>query len=104
MPKRKQNPRTGSLYGGRLNQLPIPADSPEQKPKRKTGMAMSVEDMADELAIGRTVAYQLVQEPSFPSFMIGQRILVSRKGLQEWIDGQCKKGPGAAAIAEPPEP
>ncbi len=62
-------------------------------------MAMSVEDMADELAIGRNVAYQLVQDPGFPSFMIGRRVLVSRKGLQEWIDAQCKKGSDGTAEA-----
>ena len=44
-------------------------------------MAMSVEDMAEELAIGRSIAYQLIQQPDFPSFMIGRRVLVSRKGL-----------------------
>ena len=54
-------------------------------------MAMSVETMADELAIGRNVAYELVQRPDFPSFMIGRRVLISRKGLQEWIDEQCKR-------------
>lgn len=60
--------------------------------------------MADELAIGRNVAYQLVQQPDFPSFMIGRRVLVSRKGLQEWIDAQCKKGPGATGFPEASEP
>lgn len=65
---------------------------------------MSVEDMAEELAVGRNVAYELVQQPGFPSFLIGRRVLVSRKGLQEWIDAQCKKGPEASAISEGSEP
>lgn len=104
MPKGKQKPQGGQLYGGRLNPPPVPSFTPEQKPKSMPGMAMSVEQMADELAIGRTVAYQLVQKPGFPAFTIGHRVLVSRKGLQEWIDGQCKKGPGASAIADLPEP
>lgn len=91
MQKTKSSSPRSQLYGGRLdkNQQFIP-DAPEKKPKYR-GMAMSVEDMADELAIGRNVAYQLVQQPDFPSFMIGRRLLVSRKGLQEWIDGQCAK-------------
>ena len=67
-------------------------------------MAMSVEDMAEELAIGRNVAYELVQQPGFPSFMIGRRVLVSRKGLQDWSDTQCKKSPGAAGIPDASEP
>ena len=80
---------------------PIP--EPQEKPKYR-GMAMSVEDMAEELAIGRNVAYELVQQPGFPSFLIGRRVLVSRKGLQEWIDAQCKKGHEASAIPEGSEP
>ena len=91
------------LYGSSLaRKLPI-SEPPEVKPKRP-GMAMSVEDMAEELAIGRNVAYELVQQPDFPSFQIGRRVLVSRKGLQEWIDAQCKKGPGTAVIPEVSEP
>ena len=69
---------------------PPKALTPEKEPKPKTiGMAMSVEDMAEELTIGRSIAYQLIQQPDFPSFMIGRRVLVSRKGLQDWIDRQC---------------
>ena len=65
----------------------------EEKPKR-IGMAMTVEDMAEELTIGRSIAYELVQQPGFPSFMIGRRVLVNRKGLQEWIDRQCLENTG----------
>ena len=76
---------------GRL--LPQHADAEMEPPKHKAnGMAMSVEQMADELAIGRNVAYQLIRQPGFPSFMIGRRVLISRKGLQNWIDEQCKRG------------
>ena len=77
-------------HPGRLAKTP----APEKEPKPKTiGMAMSVEDMAEELAIGRSIAYQLIQQPDFPSFTIGRRVLVSRKGLQEWIDRQCSEKP-----------
>ena len=64
----------------------------EEKPKY-AGMAMTVQDMAEELTVGRSVAYELVQQQGFPSFMIGRRVLVSRKGLQEWIDRQCMAKP-----------
>ena len=88
---KKSQPPTSALYGGRLNHTPQPTPETRAEKTRYPGMAMSVEVMADELAIGRNVAYQLVQQPGFPSFMIGRRVLVSRKGLQEWIDEQCKK-------------
>ena len=73
---------------------PPKALTPEKEEKPKyAGMAMTVEDMAEELTVGRSVAYELVQQPGFPSFMIGRRVLVSRKGLQEWIDRQCLEKP-----------
>ena len=81
-------------YPGR----PSKALTPEKEPKPKiNGMAMSVEDMAEDLAIGRSIAYQLIQQPDFPSFMIGRRVLVSRNGLQEWIDRQCLEKPETLA-------
>ncbi len=51
-------------------------------------MTLTVEEAADELQISRSVAYELVKEPDFPSFKIGKRILVNRLGLQRWIDYQ----------------
>ena len=83
-----------------MNHNPQPAPETRAEKTRYLGMAMSVEAMADELAIGRNVAYQLVQQPDFPSFMIGRRVLVSRKGLQEWIDSQCKKDSNDIMISE----
>ena len=83
-------PLTGMNHG-RLP--PLYADAEMEPQKRKAnGMAMSVEQMADELAIGRNIAYQIIRQPGFPSFMIGRRMLISRKGLQSWIDEQCKRG------------
>ena len=104
MNKRKLLPPAGALYSSRPKRTVQYIPEPPEKKTKYFGMAMSVEDMAEELAIGRNVAYQLVQQPDFPSFMIGRRVLVSRKGLQEWIDEQCKKGPEAATIAEASEP
>ena len=100
MRKQKQSPPLRTLYSSHALQL---MPEPQEKPKYR-GMAMSVEDMAEELAIGRNVAYELVQQPGFPSFQIGRRVLVSRKGLQEWIDAQCKKDSEASAIPEASEP
>ena len=100
MPRKTKPLPSTTLYGGRLNRslLPVP-ESKDEKPKCMR-MAMSVEDMADELSIGRNVAYQLVQQPGFPSFMIGRRVLVSRKGLQEWIERKKKKDSDDIMISE----
>ena len=100
MRKQKQTPQPRPFYSSRTLHLP---PEPEEKPKYRS-MAMSVEDMAEELTIGRNVAYELVQQPGFPSFQIGRRVLVSRKGLQDWIDAQCKKGHDITVCMEAPEP
>ena len=100
MPRKKLAPLPRPRYSSRAPQY-IP--KPQEKPKYR-GMAMSVEDMAEELAIGRNIAYELVQQPGFPSFQIGRRVLVSRKGLQDWIDVQCKKSSDASLIPERSEP
>lgn len=52
-------------------------------------MAMTVEEMAQELHISRPTAYELVKEKDFPAFHIGNRILVNRQGLQEWMNSKC---------------
>ena len=95
-------PITKPLPGTNHGRLSLPyADTDTKTPKRKdNGMAMSVEQMADELAIGRNVAYQLIKQPGFPAFMIGRRVLINRKGLQLWIDKQCESGADISVCIE----
>ena len=51
-------------------------------------MTLTVEEMMDELHISRPTAYELVKQEHFPAFHVGSRILINRKGLQEWLDAQ----------------
>lgn len=60
------------------------ADYPEKGP-----MTMTVDELAETLGIAKIKAYELTNTPGFPSFKVGKRILVSRRGLQEWIRTQC---------------
>lgn len=55
-------------------------------------LTISVDTMAKEFNISRPEAYKLVHTPGFPSFSIGRRILINRKGLQRWIDAQSLAG------------
>ena len=55
-------------------------------------MTLTVDETAEELNISRATAYQLVKREDFPAFMIGQRVLVSRAGLEDWISRQCCRG------------
>ncbi len=95
-------PITKSPPGTNHGRSSLPyVDTNTKTPKRKdNGMAMSVEQMADELAIGRNVAYQLIKQPGFPAFMIGRRVLINRKGLQLWIDKQCESGADISVYIE----
>lgn len=46
---------------------------------------ISVPEMAAELGIGLTKAYQLVHEPNFPTIRIGTRILIPVDRFHEWF-------------------
>ncbi len=50
-------------------------------------MALTVDEMAEAFRISRPTAYALVKQKGFPAFRIGGRIIVNRKALQEWLDG-----------------
>ena len=92
MPKKKSSsPPPHSRNGSPSTQVYIQPLAVETL--KYPSMAMSVEEMAEELGIGRTVAYQLIRQPSFPSFTIGRRVLVDRNGLQEWMKAQYGKEP-----------
>lgn len=92
MSRAKSQSVLNQMYAARPGHILPPRRTEKEEKPKYAGMAMSVEDMAEELAIGRNVAYELVQVPGFPSFTVGRRVLVSRKGLQEWIDEQIRKG------------
>ena len=51
-----------------------------------TPMSLTVDEMAKELNISRTTAYELVKQDGFPAFRIGRKVLVNRRGLQRWMD------------------
>lgn len=69
---------------------PVKEQQHETQQRLFPTMTMTVEEMAEELHISRPTAYELVKQQGFPAFHIGNRILVSRKGLQDWIDLQCE--------------
>lgn len=45
---------------------------------------IDVKGVADYLGIGLTKSYEIVNQPGFPSFRIGRKILVSFEDLKEW--------------------
>ena len=53
---------------------------------------ISVPEMAAELGIGLTKAYQLVHEPNFPTIRIGTRILIPVDRFHELLTQESKGG------------
>ena len=45
---------------------------------------LDVKGIADTLGIGMTKAYEIVNQPGFPSFRIGRKILASYEDVKEW--------------------
>lgn len=52
----------------------------------ETKMAISVDEMAAQLGISRTKAYELVRIPGFPMVRMDRRILVIKDRLPMWLE------------------
>lgn len=50
-------------------------------------MTLTVEEMAKQLGISRSVAYQLIKEKGFPSIRVGERrVIIPVKSLERWLE------------------
>ena len=55
-------------------------------------LTLSVAEAAQMLGISAPKAYELTHRADFPAFRIGNRTLVSRRLLAEWVDAQVSGG------------
>lgn len=55
-------------------------------------LTLSVTEAAKRLGVSRTTMYHLVKIKGFPTVQIGNRVLVSVKGLEKWVEEQAQKG------------
>ncbi len=53
-------------------------------------LAVSAAEAARLLGVSRPTLYQYIGRDDFPSFRVGNRVLVSVAGLQAWIEQQTK--------------
>lgn len=53
-------------------------------------LAVSAAEAARLLGVSRPTLYQYIGRADFPSFKLGNRVLVSVAGLQAWIEQQAK--------------
>lgn len=51
-------------------------------------IALSVSEAADLLGVSRPTVYTLIHRADFPAFKIGRRTVISRIGLEEWVQSQ----------------
>lgn len=54
-------------------------------------LAVGTTEGARLLGVSRPTLYHLLNRADFPSFRVGNRVLISVAGLQEWIDRQTKE-------------
>lgn len=46
---------------------------------------LTIKELQDYLKISRSKAYELVNEPEFPTLRIGKNIRIPKDQLEEWI-------------------
>ena len=54
-------------------------------------LTYSVTEAAEALGVSRPTMYELLHREGFPSLKVGNRVLISRKRLAEWVDQQAGK-------------
>lgn len=52
-------------------------------------VAYSVKEASVALGVNINTMYELVRQSEFPSFKIGNKFLVSVKGLEDWVSKQA---------------
>ena len=57
---------------------------------RPPKMALSVAEAAQLIGVSKPTVYLLCKREDFPSIYVGGRLLISRRGLEAWIDQQAK--------------
>ena len=51
-------------------------------------LCITVEEMGELLGIGRSKAYEVARRADFPAIRLGRKLLISVKGLEEWVARQ----------------
>ena len=56
-------------------------------------LLLTVEEAAQRLGIGRTLAWRLVQERELPSVRVGRCVRVPLRDLEAWVEEQRQNKP-----------
>ena len=53
-------------------------------------LALSAAEAAQLIGVSKPTIYCLCKRDDFPSFYVGGRLLISRRGLEVWVEQQAK--------------
>lgn len=54
-------------------------------------LTLSIPEAAKLLGIGNSKMYELARSAGFPTITLGTRKLISKKGLERWLEAQTEK-------------
>lgn len=60
-------------------------------------ICLSIDQLAEQMGIGRVNAYELARTQGFPSIKVGKRILIPVASLERWLEEQAGAQKGATA-------
>ena len=60
----------------------------------------TVNEIQDILEVSRPTAYSIISSGVFKSVRVGNRIRVSKKSFDEWLDHQTSSGPANKKVKE----
>lgn len=65
-------------------------------------LTLSVTEAAKVLGVSRPTMYTIIHRADFPAFHVGNRVLISRQGLADWVEAQTgqKKTTSGGANSE----
>ena len=55
-------------------------------------LLLTVEEAAQRLGIGRSLAWRMVRSGELPSVRLGRLVRVPERKLQAWLDRRCREG------------
>lgn len=67
---------------------PTPLEEPPTPGGTVSKLTYSVDEAAQVLGVSRSTLYNLIHREDFPALKLGNRQLISREGLAEWVRKQ----------------
>jgi excisionase family DNA binding protein len=56
-----------------------------------TKLTLNVEEAARLLGLHRITVYKLAKRDDFPAVQVGRRVLIPKKGLEQWLEKESLK-------------